>query len=529
MSNAKEPILTLRGLSKLYPGTVALQDVDLEVERGETHGIIGKNGAGKTTLVGIVAGLVQPSAGSVQINGHDYSRLTRIGARKAGVAIVPQEPQLVQQATVAENLFLPDYLRRGYGLLVDWQTMHRRANEILRRGRLHLDPRTRAGDLGIGLQQILLMLKAAYVEQAEIIILDEAFASLSEREEGLFYELIRERKAAGCTILHISHRIDELLEVCDRMTVLRDGRSIGTVRRAEVDKDSLAGLIVGEESELRPGAPGRPGTAIGPAAAGSPAGGPHSADAPVERPPVLELRGLTRAERFSEISFSVAENEVLGLAGLIGSGRSSILRAIFGLEPLDAGEIRLNGKPVRLDRPAVALRHGVVYLPEERDDEGLITTLSVKTNLLLSALRRVSGRVFIDRARERELARELAKQLALHFASFDQEVSELSGGNRQKVVVGKVLSTEPQVFLLDEPTKGIDIAAKAGILRIIREGLRANSAVVVTSPGLDDLIEICDRIVVVHDGRILGSFQAHEFQEERLYKAIQGKMMQPIR
>ncbi len=530
----------------MYPGTVALKDVDLDVRRGETHGIIGKNGAGKSTLVGIVAGLVTPSAGVVEINGHDHTRLTRIGARKAGVAIVPQEPQLVQQASIAENLFLPEYLHRGHGLVVTWQRMYTEANEILRRGGLKIDARTEAGDIGMGLQQIILMLKAAYVDRAEIIILDEAFASLSQREEAIFYELIRDRREAGCTILHISHRINELLSVCDRMTVLRDGASVGTVNRDEVDKDSLAKLIVGEEGGSRSQGAIRadeiPATHAGATGEATHAGatgetsGPTSAacetretsqdNVPGSGRPVLDVRGLTLAERFLDIHFSVGQNEILGLAGLMGSGRTSILKAIFGLEPIDRGAILLDGREVTLRNPAGALRHGVVYLPEDRDSEGLITGLSVKENLLLSALKRVSGKFFVDRNRERHLATQLAKQLALHFASFDQEVSELSGGNRQKVVVGKVLSTEPRVFLLDEPTKGIDIAAKAGILQIIRDGLRSDSAVVVTSPGLDDLIEICDRIAVVHDGRIIGTYKARDFQEERLYKAIQGNLEQ---
>ncbi len=527
--NETEAILSLQGLSKVYPGTVALQGVDLQIRRGETHGIIGKNGAGKTTLVGIVAGLIRPTAGVVRVNGHDYARLTRIAARKLGVAIVPQEPQMVQEATIAENLFMPDYVRRANGTLVDWFAMQRAAADILRKGNLNLDVRTKAADVGPGVQQILLMLRASYVEQTEIIILDEAFASLSEREERLFYELIRERKQAGCTILHISHRIDELLQVCDRMTVLRDGRSIRTVRREEVDKDSLAALIVGEDQEHRGAVPTRalPTRAVPTRAEVRRGDGEHAARKVFpEQPPVLVVERLTLAERFHNISFAVHRNEILGIAGLIGSGRTSILKSIFGLEPHDSGVVRLNGKEVAIDGPITALRHGVVYLPEERDEEGLVTSLSVRSNLVLSALRRVANRFMIDKIREQELARSLAGQLALTFASFDQEVSELSGGNRQKVVVGKVLSTEPQVFLLDEPTKGIDIAAKTGLLHIIRDELRANAAIIVTSPGLDDLMEICDRIIVVYDGTLLGSFRAREFQEERLYKAIQGNVVQ---
>ncbi len=523
-TTAAECILSLTGISKIYPGTVALEDVNLEITRGETHGIIGKNGAGKTTLVGIVAGLIQPSAGRFRINGHDYAGLTRIGARSAGVAIVPQEPQLVQEATVAENLFMPDYLRRAGGALVDWPAMQRAASEVLRSAGLAIDPRTKAADLGIGLQQILLMIKASYVEQAEIIILDEAFASLSQREEQLFYRLMRERKQKGCTMLHISHRIDELLEVCDRMTVLRDGRSIGTVERNEVDHDSLASLIVGDAGALNTGESAylHPlSDTEQPPAAGAQAAA--KAAEPTETA-LLEVEGLTIAERIFEVGFTVRRNEILGIAGLIGSGRSTVLRSIFGLEALDEGRIALNGKSFVPQSPAHSLRRGVVYLPEERDEEGLVTSLAVRSNLVLSALQRVSRRFMIDRPRETELAGSLAKQLALHFASFDQEVSELSGGNRQKVVVGKVLSTQPEVFLLDEPTKGIDIAAKATLLRMIREELRPNSAIVMSTPGLEDLMAICDRIIVLYNGRVLGEFGSNEFNEERIYKAIQGNL-----
>ncbi len=510
-TTAAECILSLTGISKIYPGTVALQDVTLEITRGETHGIIGKNGAGKTTLVGIVAGLIRPSAGTFRINGHGYARLTRIGARSAGVAIVPQEPQLVQEATVAENLFMPEYVRRGGGALVDWPAMHRAASDILRSAGLAIDPRSKAADLGIGLQQILLMIKASYVERAEIIILDEAFASLSQREEQLFYRLIRERKQQGCTILHISHRIDELLEVCDRMTVLRDGHSICTVERNEVDHNSLASLIVGENSTLNEDENAYLHST-------------SDSEQPATQEALLQVEGLTIAERIFDVGFTVRRNEILGIAGLIGSGRSTVLRSIFGLEALDEGRIVLGGTAFTPESPANSLRRGVVYLPEERDEEGLVTSLAVRSNLVLSALQRVSGRLLIDRSRETALAGSLAKQLALHFASFDQEVSELSGGNRQKVVVGKVLSTQPEVFLLDEPTKGIDIAAKATLLRIIREELRPNSAIVMSTPGLEDLISICDRIIVLHNGRVLDEFTSSEFNEERLYKAIQGNL-----
>ncbi len=516
-------VLRLQGISKVYPGTVALQHIDMEILRGETHGIIGKNGAGKSTLVGIIAGLITPSEGAVELHGHTYSDLSRIAARKESVSIVPQEPQLVQECTIAENLFMPDYPTRRRGTLVDWTRLEADARRIVEKAGLNLDVRTVAGDLGVGLQQVLLMLKASYVEQSEIIILDEAFASLSEREEELFYAIMRERKAAGCTILHISHRIDELLQVCDRMTVLRDGRSVKTVERSEVDRESLATLIVGgETAAVATAADAADAESEAPASVAS-----TSIDA-VDRDsaPLLAVDNLTSLDHFHEISFTVRRNEVVGIAGLMGSGRTSLMKTIFGIyEPVE-GSVRIDGKPAAISGPATALKEGVVYLPEERDLEGLIANLDVRTNSVLSALRRVVRRFVIDHRRENDLARDLTRTLEVKYASLEQEVRELSGGNRQKVVVAKVFSTQPKVFLLDEPTKGIDIAARAGLLRIIRKKLARNAAILVSAPGLEELIEICDRILVLHRGRIVAEYERNEFEEETLYHAIQGGTVQ---
>ncbi|MCA1755392.1 MAG: ATP-binding cassette domain-containing protein, partial [Spirochaeta sp.] len=378
--HAEQHILSLQGLSKIYPGTVALQDVSLEVRRGETHGIIGKNGAGKTTLVGIVAGLVQPTAGVIRINGSEYTDLSRIVAKKERVAIVPQEPQMVRDCSVAENLFMPDFPTRGGGLFMDRTKLYTLAEQIVAKGRLNIDVRAKAGDLGIGMQQILLMLKASYVEQAQIIILDEAFSSLSKNEETLFFEIMRDKKAEGCTILHISHRIDELLEVCDRMTVLRDGRAVATVRRDEVHKEKLSALIVGpvklavaggadEADAARETTRSTPVRAVAPATAArtKPAVTPDAAPtpAPADGVPVLSVRGLSAAESYIDISFDVHRNEILGIAGLMGSGRTEILKSVYGMYPIDSGQIQLHGKTLRFSGPAEALRHKVAYLPED--------------------------------------------------------------------------------------------------------------------------------------------------------------------
>lgn len=509
---AEEIILRLSNISKIYPGTVALQDVNLEIQKGEVHGIIGRNGAGKTTLVGIIAGLIKPSSGKIYIRNNSYNELSRIVAKRENIAIVPQEPQLFLEGTIAENLFMPEYKTIVGNMVLDWNRLYEETAVILKKGNLDLDPRSKVKDLGIGVQQILMILKASYVEKSDIIILDEASASMSENEEMKFYSIINERKCEGCTLLYISHRIDELLTVCDRMTVLRDGMTVDTVKNEDVNKASLSSLIVGHPITTRVSAVARQ-------AKGS---AKNTKENPTSVIPVIKIDMISKHNCFSEISFSVGKNEILGLAGLMGSGRTEILKTIYGMHPPDSGQILLNGEPFNINHPSRALQKGVAYLPEERDEEGLISNLSIKINLVISALERVAGRFFINRKKEDALVNELKEQLEIMYASENQAVKELSGGNRQKVVIAKVLSTQPILYLLDEPTKGIDVATKEKLLKIIREELAKDAAVIVTAPGLDELIEVCDRILVLYRGRLVGEYMRAEFDEETLYKAIQG-------
>lgn len=506
-----EVILRLRNISKIYPGTVALYDVNLDIKKGEVHGIIGKNGAGKTTLVGIVAGLIKPTAGEIYINKNRYTELSRMVAKKENVSIVPQEPQLVQENTIAENLFMPDYITRANRAIINWPELYEKAEEVLKKGNLDLSVHAKVKEIGIGSQQILLILKASYIEKAGIIILDEASSSMSEKEEELFYRIINERKREGGTIINISHRIDELLHICDRMTVLRDGRSIETVRREEVNKESISALIVGQSLANN-------NASIFPSALKKSPEPELSGD----EEKLLEVEGLSSLNKFSNISFYVRKNEVVGLAGLMGSGRTEILKAIYGVAPPESGTVRLGGKFLNLDHPAKALQNKIAYLPEERDEEGLISILSIRANMVISALKRITQFFFISRKKEDNLINDLAEKLDLKFSSFNQEVKELSGGNRQKVVIAKVLSTRPLVYLLDEPTKGIDISTKKSLLEIIREELLRDAGVVITAPGLEELLEVCNRILVLYKGRIVREYSRPEFDENTIYKVMQG-------
>lgn len=511
-------LLRLDRVTKLYPGTIALYQASLSLERGEVHGIIGKNGAGKTTLVKIISGIEAPTAGSITVRGRAHRAWARAEARANGIAIVTQEPQIVPDFTVAENLFTPQYpcspLKR-----IRWRELRERAGRILREAGLGVNPLAKGSDLSLSEQQLVLVAKAFFVDPADIVLLDEVTASLSEKDERLLYRLIERQKAQGKAIIYITHRMAEILRVCDRVSVLRDGRTVATERVADLDEERLSAYITGAGS----GRPARRGQAGPSARGGAPAAPGGDGSSPPRGPrPLLEVEGLSLAGRYRGISFELRAREILGLAGLRGSGRTELLKSLAGALQPDAGRILLEGRPVRWPGPAAALRCGLVYLPEDRDREGLVEGHSVRLNLSLSSLGALRRGPFLDRRREAERTAGLVRALSIDTPSAEQEVRYLSGGNKQKVVVGRILAARPRVFLLDEPTKGIDIAAKRGILEMTRTTLRREAGVILTSPGLEDLLEVCDRILVLHQGRIAAAFRRGEFDESRIYIAMQG-------
>jgi ABC-type sugar transport system ATPase subunit len=494
-----EPALVLKDITKLFPGTIALRNANIEVRRGEVHGIIGKNGAGKSTLVNIIAGLYEATSGTIVINGHEVPRLTRAVAQRERVSIVPQEPQVVADFSLGENLFLGHEVTRGK--MVDWRDIHRRARVTLDGVGLSLDTRIKAADLSVSEQQLALVVKACYVDKAEIIIFDEASASLTHSDEQLLHEIVAERRAAGCTILYISHRVDELLKVCDRVTVLLGGETRQTVPCDDLDETSLATLIVGEAF----------------------AGATFEARSEPSDEIVLDVRGLTRAGMYTDIDLEVRRGEVLGIAGLRGSGRTETLKGIAGIERPDSGTVAVEGgRPGLFANPERALAAGLAYLPEDRENEGLVATSSVTLNSLLSSLKRVSRFGIVNGRLEKERVRQVVKLLDIKVSDISQEVSGLSGGNKQKVIVGRIHEARPSVYLLDEPTRGVDIGARQAILKIIREEVAAEAAVVMTSPGLDDLMAVCDRIAIMGHGRVVDVIERVAFDETRLYVAVQA-------
>ena len=496
-------MLALRNITKFYTGTVALRDVSLTVQRGEVHGLIGKNGAGKSTLVGIVSGLIEPSSGEIELEGETFRALTPHLARQRHVAIITQEPQVIEESTVAENLFFPGYID-GKGL-IDWKKLALRAEEILQRAGLPMDPMMKVSGLTVSERQMLLVIRACYVENAGIIIMDEVSASLTMRDQELLYRIIRQMTDAGKTILFISHHTRELLRVCDVVTVIRDGRNVGSFRREELDLQRLAGLIVGNdafETESR-----------------------NEPAACITGEELLSLENYTSYGKFYGVSLQLRRGEIVGLAGLRGSGRTELFRSMIGADPHDSGIMRLEGRNVQFRSPWDAARNGVVYLTEEREAEGLVPIASVRRNITMSILSKISRFGIIRTAKERVIAENRVRRTDIKIVSDGQEINQLSGGNKQKVLVARVMEQHPKICLLDEPTRGVDIEAKDSILQSIRQGFRESSGVLITSPGVEDLMAICDRILILYEGRITDSFQRSEFSEEAIYRAMQGEVI----
>ncbi|MBW1712158.1 MAG: sugar ABC transporter ATP-binding protein [Deltaproteobacteria bacterium] len=500
-----EIILQLSDISMLYPGTIALDRVSLEVRAGECHGIIGKNGAGKTTLMKIISGIISPSEGQIFIKKRRVKRLSRQKARKTGISIVTQEPQVIPEFTVGENLFYPDYPCKP-GKRIDWNKIYHQAQETIAKANFDLSARAKASDLTISEQQLLLVLKAFYVDDDQVVILDEVTAALSQKDQEFLYDIIDHQKKRGKAILFISHRMGEVMRVCDRVTVLRDSKKITTEERSMLTEADLSRLIVGRDyaAELKV------------------VRSQDEATACQEEANILSVQNLTKAGLFQDINFSLNRGQVVGLAGLRGSGRTEILKTIAGVFRPDVGSILIGGQEVKLDNPAQALKQGIAYLPEDRDQEGLIEILSLKFNLTLSSLGSLTRNLLIRKSKEEETAAGLVGTLSIRTASLDQEVSSLSGGNRQKVVIGRLMSASPQVFLLDEPTKGIDIEAKKKLLTTVREKLTRSAGVVLTSPSLEELILVSDRILVLFEGRIVRVFLKEEFNQGQIYLAMQG-------
>jgi rhamnose transport system ATP-binding protein len=486
-------VLILRKISKSFGGVQALKNVSLELRAGEVHALVGENGAGKSTLIKIITGAIQPDSGSLELDGQPIRHQDPVAARKLGIAAIYQQPALFPDLSVAENIAL-GWETGGPWRRVRWPARRARAKQLLARLAADIDPDALAADLSMPQQQ-LVEIARALGEDARVLIFDEPTASLSERESEQLFKVLAELRAAGVGIIYISHRLEELSRAADRVTVLRDGALIATRPMADTDKQELIRLMVGREL-----------TTVFP-----------KQNVPIGES-VLELRGVScQASGVQGINLTVRAGEIIGLGGLVGAGRTELARVLFGLTPADAGEIIVRGRQVQIDSPQRAIELGIAYVPEDRRRHGVILDLPIAANVSLAILRTLAGYGRLDFARENAIAREMVDRLAVKTPSIHTPAAHLSGGNQQKVALARWLATQPSLLILDEPTQGVDVGAKAEIHRLMGELAGRGLAILLISSELPEILGMGDRMAVMHGGTIVGMLDRKE--------ATQGKIL----
>ena len=491
------PVLTMHHISKRFPGVLALEDVDFEVRPGEVHALLGENGAGKSTLIKIMAGVHAQDDGEYQVAGVPVEPGSPKAAHERGVSVVFQELSQVESLSVAENVFFGRLPRTAYGT-VDRPTLHRETTRLLHVVGLTVDPKERLGFLSVAQRQLVEIAKALSMD-AKVIAMDEPTSALSYAEIETLFSLITRLTEQGVGIVYVSHKLDELFRICDRITVLRDGRKVGEEATSDITSDDLVRLMVG-----------RPVDSLFPRVE-------HEVDGPV----TLDVRRLTSA-MVRDISFSVRAGEVVGFSGLMGSGRTELARALFGLDR-STGEVVLAGRRVPRGSSAKAAERGIGYVPEDRKGDGLVLVSTIRDNITLTILRRLSRGGYVNRSRERTVVRDVVERLRVKAHSIEQQVAALSGGNQQKVTLARwLVKDDLKVLILDEPTRGVDVNSKGEIYRLVSAIAERGVAVVVMSSEMPELLSLCDRILVLRDGRVAGEYDHDEATQEKLMSSAIG-------
>ncbi|WP_069884167.1 sugar ABC transporter ATP-binding protein, partial [Streptomyces luteocolor] len=495
-------MLSVTGLTKTFPGVRALDGVDFTARAGEVHALIGENGAGKSTLIKVLTGVYRPDAGEVTYDGRPVAFSTPLEAQHAGISTIYQEVNLVPLMSVARNLFLGREPRGRLGL-IDFGRMHREADEALRGLGIRVDVRRPLRELGVGAQQMVALARAVSVD-ARVVVMDEPTSSLEPREVRTLFGVIRMLRERGIAVIYVSHRLDELYEVCDAVTVLRDGKVVHTGRLSELDRLRLVALMLGREIETVQDEGLTRFT------------GDHES----RGEPVLRAERLTVRHQLHGVSVAVRPGEVVGLGGLLGSGRSETAKAIAGALPPESGRVVVAGARIRTGSTPAAIRAGISLLPEDRKAEGILPGLSVRENIALAALPRLSRLGLADERRIDTIVDTFMTRLRIKASSPHQKVGELSGGNQQKVLLARWLAMNPKVLLLDEPTRGIDIGAKAEVQSLIDELAKDGLGVLLISSDMEELVEGSDRVVVLKDGAVVAELTGSEVTEDRLLRAM---------
>ncbi len=499
MSNTDQKIiLQLEGISKYFPGIKALDGVNLKVRSGEVHALIGENGAGKSTLVKVITGIYQPDEGRIILNGEEVTFKNPIASQQMGIAAIHQEATMFPQLSVVENIYMGHHLKKkGLGL-IDWKTMKRHTKELLSRLELDIDPETPVNKLSTAQRHMVEIVKALSID-ANIIIMDEPTSAFSTRETEDLYKIIRQLKKEGKAIIFISHKFEDIYEIADYFTVLRDGRYIGEGVVSSTEQNEIIQMMVGRNlTQMFPKKKVQIGECI------------------------LKVVGLSHETYFKDVSFELHRGEILGFFGLIGAGRSEVMETIFGILERSSGKVFLKNREIQINSPNDAINMGIAYVPEDRQIEGVILAMNIRENVTLPIIDMISGNGILDKSRERKITEEYGKQMEIKASSWEQSVNNLSGGNQQKVVLAKWLATKPEILILDEPTKGIDVATKARVHEFISELVEHGLGIILVSSEIPEILGMSDKVIVMHEGEVTGVFDRKEATSENLIKAAMG-------
>ena len=509
-------LVEMRKVTKRFPGVVALKDISFDIQAGEVHVLLGENGAGKSTLMKILSGAYQPTEGTIVLHGKEYSSLTPKDAYENGISIIYQELSVIEELSIQENLFvgkLPTKKTAGFITTVDQKAMHEKTVEYCKKVGLKRDPRTMVEELSISEKQQVEIAKAL-AGNSDVIIMDEPTASLTMEETNHLFNIIHQLKREGKGIVYISHKMKEIKEIGDRVTVLKDGTYVGTRNVEDVEVDELVSMMVGRELNLE-------------------SFSNHELDI-AEQPVIFEARNISRKDkRVKNVSFQLHKGEILGFSGLVGSGRTEMMNAIFGAEPRESGEVYINGRKVDITNPYSAIKNGLAMVTENRRETGFINTMDIKKNIsLLPYIKtsRAQGLVgLVSDKYDKKTGEEQRKSLRIKCADIDQSILQLSGGNQQKVILGKWLAADSEIIIFDEPTKGIDIGSKSEIYALMRKLADEGKGVLVVSSELPELLAVCDTIMVFREGRIVKTFPRKEATEQSIIRVSTGELSDEVK
>ena len=495
-----EYVVELKHVTKRFPGVIAMHDMHIQIKPGEIHGLIGENGAGKSTLIKVLTGVHIPEEGEIYIDGKKVSFANPVQAREAGIACVYQELNIVPMLPVVDNVFMGRKVTKPGGLL-DYPRMHREAHEALTvLGHPEIDTHTECGKLGMGLQQMVEIAKAITVN-AKLLIMDEPTSSLGEQEVKELMTTVRKLKSQGIAILFVSHKLEELFELCDRVTVMRDGEHIDTRDIADWNNDSLIQAMVGRSLENQ-----------------------FPKEFGVKGECMLEVKNLKELGVLKDVSFKAYGGKILAFAGLVGAGRTETMRALFGADPLDGGEIYVHGKKVNIKNPGQAIRQGIAFLTEDRKGQGLVLSESIKTNMILANMKRFTKGFLLRHPEIGSNSQDMIKTLRIKTPSADEITAQLSGGNQQKVVIGKWINCNADIYIFDEPTRGIDVGAKVEVYNVMNDLVKQGKCVIMVSSELPEVLGMADRVVVMREGEVMAEIErdSEHFNQEDIMKAAWG-------